>query len=325
MAQRNTKNAIRDVDDLIADLGDLALESIYDLTDKKNEKIRTLNIPNLVKNLVGVTLHLNGTDPSGNNVQYTADERRLISDFLDNFNNTVEYFMDFLDYDGDNQVKLVEFEKTKGKVEIGDDLNAFLDDMKDIGSSFKTDAKPEDKVFSALSKIFLYMLSDEYAESKEDIINFSTSVKVTFESLKALKDINHKRVFDSKVDDMISFIMMFCVLLIPIIDLVDRKLGDLNKADVQAKSQVEAADDADSAAGVDGAESEEGDEDEVEIVLPNNEVADAIKNYYGAHLDTVLGLVNQLTKKMIKAVQSSKWKKFKQKVCCCCVSGEASE
>jgi hypothetical protein len=317
MANASTKNAIRDIDDLIADLGDLTLEGIYDLTDKKNEKIRTLNVPNLVKNLVEVTLQLSDNDPSGNNVQYTADERRLVDTFLTNFNTTVEHFMDFLDYDGDNQIKLVEFEKNKGNIEVGKDLNEFLDDMKDIGSSFKTDAEPADKVFSALSKIFLFMLSDEYAESKEDIINFSASVKTTFTALKAMKDINHKRVFDSNVDDMISFIMMFCVLLIPIVDLVNGKLGNLNKADVQAHSGEE-----DLGAGIAGSEDSD---DEDEVVLPNNEIADAIRNYYGAHLDTVLGLVNQLTKKMIKAVQSSKWKRFKQKVCCCCAGDEGAE
>lgn len=325
MSQSNTKNAIRDVDDLIADLGDLTLNGIYDLTDKKNTKIRTLNVPNLVQNLVKVTLQLNEKDPSENNVGYTAEEKRLIDDFVTDFNDTIEYFMDFLDYDGDNQVKLVEFERNKGKIEnieIGKDLDAFLEDMKDIGSSFKTDAKPADKVFSALSKIFLYLLSDEYAESKEDIINFNDSVKVTFESLKSLKDIDHKRVFDSKVDDMISFIIMFCVLLIPIIDLVNSKLGELNKAEVKPQ---ENEDDPDAGAGVGGVSESTESDDEDEIALPNNEVADAIKAYYGDHLDTVLGLVNQLTKKMIKAVKSSKWKKFKQKFCCCCVSNDAAE
>jgi hypothetical protein len=320
----NTKNAIRDVDDLIADLGDLTLEGIYDLTDKKNEKIRTLNVPNLVKNLIEVTLQLSENDPSGNNAQYTAAEKRLVNDFLANFNTTVEHFMDFLDYDGDNQVKLVEFEKNKGKIEVGKDLDEFLKDMKEIGSPFKTDAKPADKVFSALSKILLYLLSDEYAESKEDIINFNASVKATYKSLKTLKDINHKKVFESNVDDMVSFIMMFCVLLIPIIDLVNRKLGDVNKADVRARSDEE---DLGTGIGIGAAVGllEGGEDSEDEIVLPNNEVADAIKNYYGDHLDTVLGLVNQLTKKMTKAVESGKWKKFQRKFCCCCVGDESSD
>lgn len=315
MTSNNTKkSAIRDIDDLIDDLGDLALDGIYDLTDKKNEKIRTLNLPNLVKHLAQATLQLAGTDPSENNVGYTVNEKRLVNDFLANFNTTVEHFMDFLDYDGDNQVKLVEFEKSKGKIEVGKDLNAFLDDMKDIGSSFKTDAKPADKVFSALSKVLMFLMSEEFAESKEDIINFNASVKDTFGSLKALKDINHKRVFDSRVDDMISFIIMFCVLLIPIVDMVDTKLGDLNKASVQKSIRADDADDAD-----------ESEDSEDEVVLPNNEVADAIRAYYGDNLGTVLELVNQLTKKMIKIVQSSKWKKFKKKFCCCCMSAEAEE
>jgi len=313
----STKNAIKDVDTLIADLGDVSLEGIYDIVDKKNEKIRTLNVPKLVKNLVGVTLHLSKRDPSGNNnVRYNADEKRLISDFTTNFNNTVEYFMDFLDYDGDNQIKLVRFEKNKGKIELGEDLEAFLDDMKDIGSAFKTNAKPADKVFSALTKVLMYMLSDEYVESKEDIVNFNASIKVTFESFKALKDINHKRVFDSRVDDMISFIIMY---------MISAKLGYINKAQLEAELKQSQSANATNNNSEDSKDNNVEAEVVVEIILPNNEVADAIKAYYGDHLGTVLELANQLTKKMIKTVESNKWKKFKQKFCCCCVSADVAQ
>ena len=299
----DSKNPINDLDDLITDMGELTLEGIYDLTDRKNKKIRTLNVPNLVKGLVKATLHLTGKDPSGNNVKYTSAEKKVINDFVASFNTTVGHFMDFLDYDGDHQVKLVKLEKTNGKVQLGDDLNAFLEDMKDIGSAFKTDAKSSDKIFAVLSKIFLYLMSDEFAETKEDIINFSESVKTTYEYLKALKDIDHKRVFESRVDDMISFIIMFCVLMIPIIDLVSNKLGELNTADANGVSE----------------ESEDADE----IILPNDEVSNAIKIYYGEHLGTVLGLVNQLTKKMITMVESTKWDRFKAK--CCCGAKSASK
>lgn len=311
MSTDTKMNAIRDIDSLILNMGDLSLEGIYDLTDKKNENIRTLNVPNLIKNLIKVVLHLEAGDSSNNNVGYTADEQSLINEFLSNFNNTIEHFMDFLDYDNDNQIKLIEFEKSKDKIEIGTDLNAFLNDMKDIGSPFKTNASSADKIFSVLSNILLYTLSDEYTETKQDIINFNESVKTTFKSLKKLKDINHKRVFDSKVDDMISFIMMFCVLIIPIIDLVNKKLGDLNKADIKFNSKEKEEQ-------LDNIESINLNTYD-EVILPNNEVADAIKNYYGMHLSTVLGLVNQLTKKMIKAVESNKWQKIKKKLfpCCC--------
>lgn len=307
-------NAIKDVDILISNMGDLALDGIYDLTDRENQKIRTLNIPKLVENLIKATLHLNTIDTSSNNVRYTASEQILIDTFLANFNKTIEYFMDFLDYDGDNQIKLIEFEKSKEKIEIGADLNAFIDDMKDIISSFKTNASSADKIFSVLSNVLLYTLSDEYTEAKDDIINFNESVKITFGSLKKLKNIDHKKIFDSKVDDMISFIMMFCVLMIPIIDLINKKLGDLNKADIKSHTKEDTSN---------INESVIPSKDE-EIILPNNEVADAIKNYYGDHLNTVLGLVNQLTKKMIKVVESKKWKKLKTKLCCCC-AGDSIE
>jgi hypothetical protein len=322
MANSTKKNASRDIDDFIADMGDIALEKVYDLTDKKNEKIRKLNLPNLIQVLVKSVLSIGGRDPSGNNVSYTAADKSLIRNFVSDFNTTVGHFMDFLDYNDDNQVQLVNFEKKSGQIDIGEDLQGFLDDMKDIGT-FKPGATASDKVFSVLSKVFLYLLSDEYSESKEDIVNFNSSVKVTYASLKALKDINHNKVFDSRVDDMVSFIITFCVILIPVVEYVNLKLAELNRT---AAQRADDNDDNDNGEGV--AAAVEAAMDDVlaeQMVITNDELVGAIKEAYGDKLDDVLLLVNQLTKKMSKVVESSKWKKFKQKCCCCCGSSAADE
>ena len=284
------KNAIKNVDDFIADLGDLTLEKVYDLTDKKDVTIRQLNLPNLVKQLVEAAFRLAEDDPSRNNVSYTASEKRLVNTFLSDFNATIQHFMDFLDYDGDNQVKLVEFEKTKGTIDVGKDLEEFLADMKDIGSSIKTSASPQEKVFDVLSKIFLFLISEEFNESREDITNFVDSVKVSINSLKALKTINHKKVFDSKIDDMISFVIAFCVVLVPIVDLIEHKLAELNRSD----------------------------SNEEHIVLTNEDIQTAIRKTYGDRLEFVLAIMTQLSNQMIKLAKSEKLRRNIQKFLCGC-------
>jgi hypothetical protein len=306
-----TKNsASRNVDGFISSIGEVSLDKLYDLTDRKNTTIRKLNLPNLVKQMAKSVLNLNGKDHSGNNVSYSTLDKMLIDTFLTNFNKTTEYFMDFLDYNDDNQVDLINFEETTGDLDIGTDLQEFINDIKIIGSSFKTNSSPHDKVFSALSQIFMFMLSDRYSETKEDVVNFTESVKVSYKSLKALKKVNHNKVYESRVDDMINFIITFCVVLIPVIELVNKKLAELNKNNIVTNN-------------IDSVNNTEFDNllnkiDLNQIVITNEEISEMINATYGNKLDYVLDMVEQLTKKMVKFVGTKKWENFKQKLCCCC-------
>lgn len=335
-----TKHPTQDVESLIEDLGEITLDKVYDLTDKKNVQIRKLNLPNLVSVLVKSVLSLNGKDPAGNNVRYTADEKVKIKNFVTNFRNTVDYFMDFLDYDNDNQVSLVKFEKTKDKVEVGGDLQAFINDVKDVGAPFKSDSSGTDKVISTLTNVFIYLTSDAFSETKDDVINFNKSIKQSYASLKELKSINHKKVFASRVDDMVSFVIMFCVLLVPVIKLIDSKLSKLNSAD--ARTALTAAKKArskrrskrgDATKAVKshshndsnkGARAKDESSDSIDSAgladddfITNDDIEEAITDMYGTQLELILKLVDQVTKNMGKYVESSKFNKLKQKLCCC--------
>lgn len=297
------KNAAKDVDGFVKEIGNFTLDAIYD----RNEKIRKLNLPKLVTVLVQSTLNLAGTDPSGNNVTYSAEERIKIDTFTRNFIVTVEHFMDFLDYDQDNQVKLVEFTKENERlqVEIGKDLQKFISDVKNIGT-FKQGATVSEKIVTALSKLLNFLLADEnLQETVKDFGLFYSSVKVTFNSMKELKNINYMRVFSSRIDDIVSFIIMFCVVLIPVIDLVTKKIEELNVKD--AKTEVN------------GGEVVSPVNDR-QIRITNDEIMDAVVTTYGDHLDLVLSMVTNITNKMMTFLSSSRWEKIKQKCCCCCAN-----
>ena len=343
------KSATKDLEALITDLGEITLDKVYDLTDKKNARIRQLNIPNLTDTLIKSVLQLNGKDPAGNNIDYDVGEKSRIREFVSHFRQTAGHFMDFLDYDNDNQVNLVTLEKTKGKVEVGKDLESFLDDMKDIGSPFKSDSTGTDKVVATLTNVFVYLTSDEFTETKEDVIAFNKSVKRTYTALKALKNIQHKKVLVSRVDDMVSFVIMFCVLLVPIIKLVNAKLTELNADDVKTAAKASSrrsrsikkgknkrgrkarkvvpettestenageSDDGSDSVSVESVRSEPDD------IITNEEIEQAITDMYGTQLETILKLVEQITKRMTEYVESSKFEKLKNKLCCCCAAEE---
>lgn len=307
------KRASRNVNEFIVSIGEISLDKVCDVLDRKDTTIRQLNLPNLVKQMVKSILALNGKTNSGNNVSYSVSDKVRIDAFLANFNKTTEHFMDFLDYNHDNQIQLVEFEEKTGNLDLGKDLQEFIDDIKIIGSSFKTNNNPQDKVFSALSQIFMFMLSDKYTETKEDVVNFNESVKSSYKSLKALKHVDHNNVFDSRVDDMVSFIITFCVVLIPVIEFVNMKLAELNTNSVNNKSNNSSTGNEEFANLLDNIGLDQ-------VVITNEEIAKMITIIYGNKLDYILDMVDQLTKKMVKFVGTGFLKKFKQKLCCCCTT-----
>jgi hypothetical protein len=289
MSQKITKNAAVNSRSFIKEIGDLSLSSLYTITDKKNPNIRKLNIPGLVEILIKKTLELNGdADKSKNNVSFTKAEEKLINSFVSSFKNTVTLFMDFLDYDHDHQVNLIVLKKD-GTIEAGKDITAFETDMKEIGSAFKksdtnsTNPNIEQQVFATLSKIFVYLTSDRFKETKEDVSNFTDSVKQTFTDLQNMKKVNYKKVFSSKIDDMISFIIMFCVILMPIIDLVNSKLAEINEI-ANGFTPNEISDD--------------------NVVITNSEINKAIKKAYGDNLEYVINMVSQLTTQLTKSFSS---------------------
>ena len=340
------RNANGDVTEFIQGIGNISLSAVYSVTDKMDTKIRKLNLPQLIQVLISATLGLIEADPLKDNAQYTVAEKAKIETFKRNFNTTVAYFMDFLDYDDDNQINLIEFQKgaTDSQMQLGKDLSEFVKDVQKIGSSFKTSASPGEKVFDTLSKIFIFLTSDRFNETSEDVMNFSESVKVAYESLKDLKNIDHKKIFDTRVDDMISFIIMFCVVLIPVIDLVNKKLAVINaieaKIDVQHMAIIDHTmmppkpedtnmitvintTDPDTKADekADGTRDEiitEGIEDiniqvPESIIITNQEIIEAINDTYGNNLQTLLDVVDRVTNQMIRVVKNTNWSKF----CCC--------
>lgn len=293
MSQKTTKNAAVNSRSFIKELGDLSMSSLYTATDKKNPNIRKLNIPGLVEILIKKTLQLDGDmDKSKNNVSFTKAEQKLIDSFVGNFKNTVSLFMDFLDYDHDHQINLIVLKKD-GTIEAGKDIETFEKDMKEIGSAFKksetnsTNPNIEQQVFATLSKIFVYLTSDRFKDTKEDVTKFTDSVKQTFTDLQNMKKVNYNKVFISRIDDMISFIIMFCVVLIPIIDLLNTKIAEINEV----------------ANGINP--NEHVDYKDHESVITNSELNKAIKKAYGDNLEYVINMVSQLTTQLTKTFSSS--------------------
>lgn len=291
-SETNTKNAVDNTRSFIKSLGDLALSGIYKAVDKKNPNIRKLSIPILVDSMIRTALQLNGdADKEHNNMSFTKAERAKIDTFISSFKNTVTCFMDFLDYDNDHQINLITL-KQDGTIEPGKDIKAFESDMKDIGSPFKSGASDpksnmQQQVFASLSKIFVYLTGERFKETKEDVENFTEAIKTTYTDLQNLKGINYRNVFISRVDDMVSFIIMFCVVLMPIIDLANTKLAAINEV-------------------ANGLSAEGAGSSNDHIIITNAEIKAAIQTTYGNNLDYVLNLVNQLTAQLVKTFKAGK-------------------
>jgi hypothetical protein len=290
------------ITDLVGKLNDIdltggsALNSILeqDLTD--GNKRMVLNTKALLISLVSSVFGLTNENMNNPTI-YSPEDLNKINKFFGDLVLTVEKFCKFLDYDNDGRVELIGQDKN-GKIIVGEDIELIVADIKYLSSAVNNNNLNKGSaplaILATLSALTIYLSNDNYLNAKDDYEQFKEACGKTYNSFKLFKEINHskqaKESIKNNIDNIISFVIIFCIISIPIIDLVSKKANDIKSGE--------------------------------KVIITKEMIQLAIINMYGLDLDfitkSIEGLVKVFGNTLAVSGCGSKLSQFFKKKCCCC-------
>ncbi|VBB18035.1 hypothetical protein YASMINEVIRUS_498 [Yasminevirus sp. GU-2018] len=269
-------------------VGDLTLSSVWDEANTEKGKKRVLNLKLLIKSIASGILAL-----SGAGVKIDAEDLAKVNDFLNNLATSVEKFCNFLDYDGDGVVELVD-RNEKGEVVEGEDIKLMIEDGKKVTSTFKKQGDIQTTVFAVISSLLTYFTSEHITQTKDDFVEFKDACETTYNSMKLIKEVDHNKFFAENSKDLMKFIVTLCIVIVPVVDLVSFKISQINNSD---------------------------DVDADKAVLSKEDIKKAVLGMYGVNLEFVLSTVESLITVFLKSFESSatgkKFIAYMRSKCCC--------
>lgn len=210
-------------------VGNIVLSNVIIDIDTERGKKHMLNVSLLVKSLTRNILSL-----SNAKLQLGSVELKIIDKFLNDLANSVDLFCNFLDYDGDGVVELMQ--NTHGQIEYGDDIEKMLADIKGVTSSFKNHGNIQTTIIAIVSSIVLYFTNENIKQTRNDFLEFKTSCEETHKSMLEIKNVNLLDSLKANSEDLIRFIILMCVLIVPIVELVNKKLVLISTSDLESAS-----------------------------------------------------------------------------------------
>jgi hypothetical protein len=216
-----------------------------------------------------------------------------ISSFLDSTAHAVDTFCDFLDYDRDGVVELIAKDQ-EGKISEGQDVEALLNDVSPITSAFRNKGDLSITTIGVLSSLAIYFTSDSFSHSKDDFIVFKSACEDAYRAYAQILSIDHKKFFEENSSDMMKFIINLCVVIVPIFDLLGKKIAALNSGAIQS-----------------------------DMVITSEDIKKAFTEMYGTNVEFILNLVDRLTNIFLKTLTATSTGKkilnlFKCRCCTCC-------
>jgi hypothetical protein len=272
-------------------IGDITVSNVIDVVNDEKGTRKVLNVRSLVKSLVTDILAL--TDVS--DIKTDPDDVAKVKGFLNNIASAVEKFCDFLDYDGDGKVELVQ-RNEKGEIVVGEDIELMEKDVDTVKSAFKNRGDVATTLLAIVSTLFMYFTGARFTSTKDDFLNFKTACENAYASYNLIKSIDHSKFLKENSKDMMRFIVMMCVLVVPIIDLVSHKITEINK-----------------------------DSDTTNGVVSQADIHKIVKETYGLNLEFILKAVNNLVDIFLKGLHTKgkQFLAFLKKKCCCGASSTA--
>ena len=249
-----------------------------------------LSANNLLRTVICNLLQLVSDPLKNDTATYTSDDKISLNNFINSISDSVIAFCKFLDYDGDGVVELVRRD-SHGEMTYGDDIDLLLKDVSIIANSTKN-TNNATVVFSVLSAIMVFFQNEHILDSKNDFIDFKNRCVATYDTFKLVKNINHIKIFEEKADDIMSFVMILCIVILPLMELANQKIEKINN-DIANNNLP----------------------NEVTFTLTREEMSLAVTNMYGINLDYILLIINNLVALFIKGIKASG---FFKKICCCC-------
>lgn len=289
----------KDVNDTVSKIDDIILTNVWNKSQDENKIKYTLNIVSLIRSLICNILGLIGDPIKNNGIGYSTEEKQIIDSFLLHSSNAVSLFCDILDYDQDSVIELVK-KDANGKIVNGEDVELIINDLKTISSAFKSTDSAHHAIASTLTNMYMYFSDKRFVGTHDKFIEFRRSCKYAFDSFNRVKQVKHVKVISNKEDDLIKLIVVICILSVPIIDLVTKKISHINIS--KHAGTIELSPD--------------------ECIVSKNDINKAVTDMYGTHLDFIMKCVDNLVLCLIKYIKTNgigkKIKKIFSSLCSCC-------
>lgn len=228
---------------------------------------------------------------STNGIKISENDKNNIMTFLNNISSSVSTFCDFLDYNNNGKVELIR-RNSDGKIGYGADISAVIEDGKDIiNPIFKGDKNVPVIIMSTMTNILSLLTNENIINAKNDYNAFKKSCEKTFASFSLIKNVDRAKLFSENADDIIRFIIVLCVVIAPLIELIEQK------------------------------------HKKGESVISAKDISSFVTEYYGSNIDDLLKMIENIVGAFVKIVGASSAGKKISKFfkCLCCMSTSAVE
>lgn len=268
---RTNTDIIAKFNSVVGKIGDIPVKNIWNVSPDGTNKI--LNIGLLTQSLVSSILALSRID-----IQIGSDDLTKISKFLNTISIATDNFCKFLDYDGNGVIELVD-RNDKGEIVLGNDITAMLNDGNQIVSAFKTKGNTQTVIIAVISSMAIYFTNKNVTSTRHDFVNFKLSCDNAYTAMLALKTLNIDAFFKDNIDDFMRFIIVTCILIVPVIELATIRIAAINNPANKDKL-IDLA------------------------VITKDDITNSINDEYGVNIDLVLGSVETLVNSFTEVINT---------------------
>jgi len=272
MATDGTKiDIITKFNSVVGKIGDIPVKNIWTVSPDGKSKILSLGL--LTQSLVTSILALSRVD-----IQIGSDDMTKISTFLNTISVATDNFCKFLDYDGNGVIELVD-RNDKGEIILGNDITAMLNDENKIVSAFKTQGDIQNVIIAVISSMAIYFTNKNVTSTRHDFVDFKRSCDNAYAAMLALKTLDIDSFFKNNIDDFMRFIIVTCILIVPVVELATIRIAAINDP-VNKDKLIDLA------------------------VITKEDITKSILDEYGVNIDLVLGAVDTLVNSFTEVVNA---------------------
>ena len=227
--------------------------------------------------ILGKVNIINDSSTDSKNIEHDS---KNIDIFLSNVVIAVIAFFDILDYNDDGVVQLI-VNDDNGHIIIGADIIAMRTDIDNVKSIFKN----HNKIGTTVASIMNLYHSNHITAETDKFIAFKTAcgnAYTSFASINANANAN-SLIFQEMSKDIMTFIIAFCIISIPVIELANKQIT--NNKFAKATGQIIAP---------------------TELIINNMQISHAVTTMYGTHLEVIVKLITGVGEVFVKMFSVSK-------------------
>lgn len=274
MSTANTTD-VQKLNTTIASIGDITLKNILSATGN------SADVGLLVKSIVSTLLDIAKTATTDTSTETstetsTSSDTQSIVGFLDSIVSAVASFMSFLDYDGDGSVSIVKRDADNNVV-VGDDIIALEKDLNNVESAFKNQGDLSTTILAVLSSLLIYFTNKNVIAEEKKFNAFHDACKNVVNAYGPVKSAKLAQLFKDEIQDIISFVVTLCIIVIPTVELANQKIAAINKSTSEGKTI-----------------------DPSTVTITNDMINKSVTSLYGANLTYIVASVKNIVGVFVK-------------------------